>query len=1312
MDDNRNGYPGQNPNPQDPQWNPQQNPQWINPQNNLGEDQQYPNVQYQNGYYNNTPPEQHVQPNGYWQGYEYQIEPLYQQQSQQGEYYKHDQHSTLSEQNTSYIALNATSKVDEPSQEKKKKGTIVFAIVFAVIAIVATVLFAVIGVNSTHDTSNGSEISGDDLYSDGNTDNNETDNPSHIHRASNPIIESEISATCTLDGNYESVVYCIDCECEISREMVFVKAFGHNFNGNKCSKCGELKESDGLGFILSDDKTHYIVFQVGTCKDTDIVIPREHNGLPVKKIEDRAFYDCSHLTSVTVPESITNIGSSAFSGCSSLENLVLPFVGESKKTTHNTYQYPFGYIFGTSSYTNATATEQHYYGSSTSNKTYDIYYIPLSLKSVTISGGNILCGAFQNCTSLKNITISDSVTFIGDNAFDGCSNIAFNEYENACYIGNESNPYHALVKPKNEEIEYCTIHSNTLVLANGAFKNCSLLADITIPNRTIYIGNDAFYGCQITSATCPIHAISSISKDHLQVLTINGGDTIENKMFHGYSSLVIVTMCDSIISIGSEAFSGCLKLTNVTIPDSVTSIGDNAFDGCNNIAFNEYENACYIGNESNPYHALVKPKNEEITSCTIHSNTLVLADGAFKNYSLLANITIPNSTIYIGNDAFYGCQITSATCPIHAISSISKDYLQTLTINGGNTIENKMFHGYSSLVIVTMCDSIISIGSEAFSGCSKLTNVTIPDSVTSIGDNTFYDCSSLTSIAIPDSVTSIGDSAFSGCSKLTNVIIPDSVTSIGDSAFYGCKKLTFNQYENAYYIGNENNLYHVLVKPRVAYINSCIINDNTTIIADGAFGNCKSLKSITIPDSVTSIGDDAFENCSSLTSVTIGDSVTSIGGGAFYGCSILTNVTIPSSVTSIGIAAFESCTSLRSVTIGDSVTSIGEGAFHRCTSLTSVTIPDSVTSIGDRAFGDCTSLRSVTIGDGATYIGDDAFRRCTSLTSVTIGNSVTSIGDGAFSGCSRLTNITIPSSVTSIGNGAFYNCNHLAFNRYDNTYYLGNKDNPYHALIESNSDRTSCTIHNDTIVISDYAFSGHNYLTSITIPDSLTSIGNYAFYGCDSLTCIRIPNSVTSIGDWAFSDCSSLSNITVDENNEAYKSIDGNLYTKDCTVLIQYAIGKSEMSFTIPDSVTSIKNNAFYNCNLLKSITISDSVTSIGDYAFAYCSSLTSVTIPDSVTSIGDYAFYYCRSLTSVTIGDSVTSIGNGAFEYCTSLTSVTIGDSVTSIGDEAFYNCSSLTSIHYNGTKTQWYAISKNYDWNYRTGEYTIYCTDGNISK
>ena len=276
-----------------------------------------------------------------------------------------------------------------------------------------------------------------------------------------------------------------------------------------------------------------------------------------------------------------------------------------------------------------------------------------------------------------------------------------------------------------------------------------------------------------------------------------------------------------------------------------------------------------------------------------------------------------------------------------------------------------------------------------------------------------------------------------------------------------------------------------------------------------------------------------------------------------------------------------------------------------------VNADQTVTITGYDGWGEAVEIPAVIDGKSVTSIGNGAFRNCPGLESITIPYKVTSIGDSAFCGCTKLTSITIPDRVTSIGTNAFYGCTGLE----------------------------SITIPDRVTSIGINAFMDCYSLTSITIGGGVTSIGTNAFYGCTGLTSITIPSSVTSIGDAAFSRCTGLTDITVDSSNSSYCSESGVLFNKNKTKFICYPAGKTDISYTIPDGVTSIGYAAFEACTGLTSITIGGGVTSIGDYAFERCTGLGSITIPDSVNSIGYAAFNYCTGLTSIYIPDGI-SIG------------------------------------------------------------------------
>ncbi|HEY3420914.1 MAG TPA: leucine-rich repeat protein [Methanomassiliicoccales archaeon] len=356
---------------------------------------------------------------------------------------------------------------------------------------------------------------------------------------------------------------------------------------------------------------------------------------------------------------------------------------------------------------------------------------------------------------------------------------------------------------------------------------------------------------------------------------------------------------------------------------------------------------------------------------------------------------------------------------------------------------------------------------------------------------------------------------------------------------------------------------------------------------------------------------------------------------------------------------------------GKPVREIGESAFSDNTRITSVVVPDSVRLIDDYAFAYSTAITSVTIGGSVSVIGNWTFFNCLSLTTASIPSSVSYIGGYAFAGCNAMTSINVSPS-----NPAYASMDGIMYDKANTT------------LIQCPSGKAGAvTIPDNVTSIGEYAFYSCGSVTSVTIPNSVISIDFEAFYYCTALTSVTIPANVTSLAYGVFYSCSSMTSFDVNASNPSFSSVDGVLYNKAATTLIQYPIGR-EGTFTIPNGVTTIGSTAFYNCMNLTSVTIPNGVTKIDSYAFQNCQGLASVTIPNSVTVIAYQSFYGCDALTSVTIPDSVVTIGGYVFAYCDSLTGVTIPASVISVGDMAFGYCLSLTSIDVNASNPNFVSI------------------------
>lgn len=257
---------------------------------------------------------------------------------------------------------------------------------------------------------------------------------------------------------------------------------------------------------------------------TSLTIPAQIEGVPVTAIAPNTFRNKYKIKEIVIPNSITSIGDSAYYGCSGLTSMTIPFVGaKASVTSSDTYQYPFGYIFGTSSYDGGVATKQYYYGNSTSSTTSTTYYIPSSLKSVTVMGGNILFGAFSYCTGLTSITIGNGVTSIGESAFLDCSSLTS-----------------------------ITIGNSVTRIGLGAFQGCTGLTSITIPDSVTSINLYAFSGC------------TGLTTVNWNATECTNAGSRDYPIFIGCSNLATVNIGDNVKIIPPYAFQGCTGLTNIT----------------------------------------------------------------------------------------------------------------------------------------------------------------------------------------------------------------------------------------------------------------------------------------------------------------------------------------------------------------------------------------------------------------------------------------------------------------------------------------------------------------------------------------------------------------------------------------------------------------------------------------------------------------------------------------------------------------------------------------------------------------------------
>lgn len=930
-------------------------------------------------------------------------------------------------------------------------------------------------------------------------------------------------------------------------------------------------EVDGIYYNITTETTTTVTYIGESSGDItyvysgDVIIPEQvtFEGVTytVTTIGNSAFQYSTGLTSVVIPNTITSIERYAFNNCSGLTTITIP----SSVTT-----------IGIGAFNECT-----------------------TLTSIELSNGISSIGnfAFDNCSGLATITIPSSVTSIGVGAFSGCSGLESIVVDSGNSIYDSRDNCNAIIeKSSNQLIAGCnnTIIPNTVTsIGQEAFRNCKGLTTVELPNSMVTIGYRAFQNCNgITKLTIP-----------------NSVGTIAGDAFQNCSGITELTIPNSVTSIGYYAFEnctglktvnynakyygnfggtvttedieklplfkGCTSLETLTIGEDVQILNYCAFRGCTGLKTVNYNatNCRFMGLDlTTSTLAPVFSQCSSITTLNIGENVQNIPYGAFYGLTGVTEVTIPESVVNFGCYSFAGCS-NLATVNYNATNCQYIQYAQYKVFSGCNAlstvnigenvtiIPNTLFQNCTGLTTINFSNSLTQISQYAFGGCTSLTSIEIPNSATIIESNAFNGCTGLTSVKLSEALTWINNMVFRGCTGLTTFNVPSSVTSFSSTALYGCTGLTeitvaedntaFCSVDGVIYTKDKTKL---VLYPASREGSEYTILDSVTLINNYAFSGCKYLSTIAIPENVIAIGEGTFANCESVTDFVIPTTVVEVGMNAFTNSGWYNN-------QADGLLYLDNwCLGYKgelsgAIAINEGTRGIAAGSFYNCSSLTDVTIPNTLEMIGYSAFSSCTGLTKVVIPNSVTSIGNYAFDYCTALTDVTLPNSLSEICDYLFSQTS-IESITIPSTVTKIGERAF----------------------------------------------------NQTKLKTIDIPDLVTEIGDYAFYYCDSLTTINLGSSVNSLGNQYLSSNYRLSSINVSPENETFSSIDGVLFNKDQTEIIQYPMGRESVHYYVPNTVKLIRTNAFYDCSGISAITLPKSVEEIEYQAFNWVSNLTSLT--------------------------------------------------------------------------------------------------------
>lgn len=929
------------------------------------------------------------------------------------------------------------------------------------------------------------------------------------------------------DVYYDGTVSLDWCKVDIANKYADPMAYSHNFHTKNKDTYELVKE------VIVDDS--------------------------IKELNNYTFLNFSTLENITLPASLVASHTEVFEGCTSLTNTY--YLG----TIEQWANIDFDQLKSNPMW---HATNFYLVEEIENKKVTEIDFTQFDSSFTGIKNYS-----FYNFDDLAKVTIPNTITSSGKQAFENCStlvdvyyegtlqdwaNINFATLTSTPMMGSESSKLYVKTETGYKEITSISDLGTLSSVGNYQFAGFGNVTTLSLPTTVTEIGGYAFYNCSKLEAlnTTNIVTIGDYAFANnklLSELTFTGTvTTLGNNVFEGDTSLTSLIFGDDVITIGDNAFSKCTSLESVTFDSHLTSIGNSAFSECSNIK----------------------------------------------------EIVIPNSVTTIGDKAFTECgNLTSVTIG-----------------NGVLTIGNSAFENDTNISTLVLGSSINTIGDFAFRGASQVTEITLPDTLTTIGKGAF-DGLGLTTLVIPNNVTTIKENAFSNNTKLTTVDLGEHISTMTNAFTNDTLLTTF------YIVPKRNDLISTALgdkDSKIIYlkgtIDQYVANDWTT---DNAFASYASklyaldanneyYEVINVElSTATSIGGYAFASYDQLESISLG-SVTSIDEHAFENCTKITTLDL-TKVESAGRNAFANMTNLETIRLSNSLTSY-EDAFTGVTSIKNIYIDDTTissslsslikelsksNSIENIYFAgtleDWLSIEFTSESQNVMQYASNFYLGKTLLTEVNVPTTVTKINDYAFYGNKKISSVTL-NNVTTIGNNAFNGCENLISLDLSKVETIGD-----HAF--SSTTLKEITLSGANTDVSLLAFDTVSTITTVNINKTINSSTTSLINSFGSVTKV---NYLGTINDWL-----TLEFTSAKENPFSLESA-------KITLLDEYG---NETSITELDlskySVTTISSYAFYNCSTLTTLKVPSTITSIGKDAFTGCTALKTVTLSTSFNSQG-----------------------------------------------------------------------------------------------